>query len=135
MRVNSEELDFAMFVKAVGNGLISDKNEKQLFQLPDKMIASNLEELINFCFGKNNFNNILNNIELINQNAILCPINTGVDEINNIILNQLSGEIIELRGIDSVIKQAAIDDLSVHNADNNMENINRQTPSGMPLII
>lgn len=96
------------------------------------MIAIDLHELLQFCFGNNNLQKPIEQANYFYQNAILCATNAGVSSINQTILKLLPGNEVVLYSIDKVIKQDALDCLDVHFADNHMEQIYRQTPTGLP---
>lgn len=101
-------------------------------QLPTSLIAADLDELTEFCFGDAALRTPLESANAFSQNAILCTTNEGVNNINDLILEKLSGATHTKVSMDKVLKRSALDDLSVHAADFCMENIHRQTPSGMP---
>ena len=76
------------------------------------------------------FKNPFEYADSIAQNAILCPRNNEVDEINKVALFRLSGEGKEFLSIDEPLGSA--DPLAAYRADSTLEAVHNECPSGFP---
>uniref|UniRef100_A0A915CWW6 ATP-dependent DNA helicase n=1 Tax=Ditylenchus dipsaci TaxID=166011 RepID=A0A915CWW6_9BILA len=71
-------------------------------------------------------------LKVFAKTAILCPKNVDVYNINDIIVNQIKGEMKTYVGIDHVISEEGTDLFALDYCNRLPENINKMTPPGMP---
>jgi ATP-dependent DNA helicase PIF1 len=116
---------FSNYLLDVGNGrhpILNDLGEFRT-RIPEEFISKE-KGLRNFCrsvFG--NLENNYQNGQWLASRAIICPTNSEVDRVNELILKEFPGEEQMYKSCDSVQENA-------HQYP--LEFINRLTPSGMP---
>lgn len=94
------------------------------------MVADSLEDIINFCFPPELFQDPLNNADKIAHNAILCPKNNEVDYINEEAMSRMEGFGRAYLSIDEPLgRRNALDN---YRADETIEAANNECPSGFP---
>lgn len=133
MRTAPSEAKLREWLTVIGNGLHQVENEdscQRLLQIPEEIVAESLEDVINFCFPPGLFDDPLQNAGAIAENAILCPTNVAVQDINKMALDRLCGEAKSFPSLDQPLEPR--DDLSDYRTDFNLETIHQETPSGMP---
>ena len=96
MRANSEEVEFAEWLLQVGNGVAND--DQQNVQVPDSQIVRS--DMAVEIFGETILSSELNSLH---SKIILCSTNDKVHELNNQVIQKLSGESVFIKSIDQVI--------------------------------
>ena len=98
--------------------------------IPDELVVNNLDSAIDFCFPPELFRDPMNNARAISENGILCPKNIEVDQINEKALLRMDGIPKIYTSIDRPLDSA--DPFGTYRADNNIETLHNECPSGMP---
>ena len=108
------------------------KNSDEIEVKPQN-VATSMEEILNFCFPSGLFSSPFEHAEAICNNAILCPTNAGVNEINEWALKQMQGQLRTFISIDSPLDSGdPRAHFSSYRADYNLESIHHETPTGLP---
>ena len=98
--------------------------------IPDQIVSDELEDVTNFCFPPAMFCNPFQYADSIAHNAILCPRNNEVDEINKAAMSRMAGEEKEFKSIDEPLGN--VDPLDAYRADSTLEAVHNECPSGFP---
>ena len=101
-----------------------------MLPIPNENVADDLQSIINFCFPPALFRDPFNNADAIAHNAILCPKNKEVDDINAGAMLRMEGEGIEHVSIDEPLGTG--NPLDTYRADSTLEAANNECPSGFP---
>ena len=96
----------------------------------DELVSDNLKDVMNFCFPPAMFLNPFEYADSIAHNAILCPRNNEVDQINKEAMFKMSGTGKEFPSIDEPLGSA--DPLDAYRADSTLEACHNECPSGFP---
>jgi hypothetical protein len=128
MRVKNssgESASFAEFLLKVGDGkldIVKDLGPCKV-RLPDALMmdSENLEDLCQFVFQRLEHN--FTNPAWLCSRAIICPTNSAVDEVNDVMINKFPGEARDYKSRDKVLENE-------HQYP--LEFINSLTPSGFP---
>ena len=101
-----KQKEFAEWLLEVGEGHIPTirELENNIIRLPNDLIlpSQNINDLINFVYS----NFITNfNLQYLVEHAILTPKNIDVNNINTIIMDQFSGEVVEYYSTDIIEEQ------------------------------
>jgi hypothetical protein len=101
MRASGQE--FTDWLIQLGNGQLPNHPSlgKDVVEIPDDLIIQDVKSLINHCFG-NPQNICLETIESMASSAILSPKNDNCLEINNTIIDEMQGELMEFKSMDSI---------------------------------
>ena len=92
-----------------------------------------MDELLKFCFPTGLFSDPFQHADAICDNAILCPTNAGVNEINEWALEQMEGQQHLFKSIDWPLESGdPRAHFSSYRADCNLESIHNETPTGLP---
>lgn len=97
MRLDETSVEFGNWLSALGNGTLNVEEEvpfNDLVEIPQQCLVESIDELIGNVFGQNLE-------EIMNMRAILCPINSSVDEINKQIISRMNGNEKEYLSSDS----------------------------------
>lgn len=134
MRTAPGEAKLREWLTIIGNGLhqVTENNNQRhsLLHIPEEILAQNLDEVIDFCFPTGLFDDPLQHADAIADNAILCPTNAAVHDINRMALDRLCGDAKSYPSLDQPLEPK--DDGSDYRTDFNLEAIHQETPSGMP---
>jgi hypothetical protein len=119
-------------LKKIGTGVTTD--EQHRVQLPASLAMTDSNDIINFVFPPECLDKPLldDNLKRISGSALLCPTNEEAIKFNNEILNKIPEEMTTFQSIDEPINEDPLDCLSVYESDRCVENLNRQTPQGLP---
>lgn len=101
-----------------------------MLPIPDEIVDEDMEKVIEFCFPPELFQRPFENADAIAHNAILCPKNSEVDEINAWAMNRMDGNGEEYLSIDEPLGTG--DPLDAYRADNTLEAVHNECPSGFP---
>lgn len=109
-----------------------DNNNQRhsLLHIPEQIVARTLDDVIDFCFPNELFDDPLQYASAIADNAILCPTNAAVHDINKLALDRLHGDAKSFPSLDEPLEPK--DDCSDYRTDFNLETIHQETPSGLP---
>jgi ATP-dependent DNA helicase PIF1 len=119
-------------LKKIGTGVTTD--EQHRVHLPASLTLTESKNIIDFVFPPECLDKPLldANLKRISGSALLCPTNDEALKFNNQILDQIPGEVTTFKSIDEPINQDPLDCLAVYESDRCIENLNRQTPQGLP---
>nr|CAD2192831.1 unnamed protein product [Meloidogyne enterolobii] len=130
-RLEKGQEQYRQFLKCVGTGVLNDEEDR--VRIPAKMHTNSKEELIDFVFPHELLDNSVAQWKEICGRAILCPLNNETFEINNIIMDRISGQEQTYYGITTPIMSESAEDELVNNiSDVDYENLIRLTPAGVP---
>ena len=123
---NQEELDsFSKFLTDVGEGNIPYEPDlgEFMIRIPDEYMfqPSSKDDFIDWCFP-----NLANNAD-VGDKAILTPLNTDAEELNNIALQKMQGDVSVNLSIDSVLTKDPEEAMNYP-----VEFLNSLSLSGMP---
>jgi hypothetical protein len=118
-RRNAEDLPFADFVDAIGDGAGPDVSLDML------AIVTDTEDVIEFVYP----DRILQDTTSCLSRAILAPTNQQVDHYNNIILQRVHGTQRVYLAADSLKE---VDNAGLISPDSALDYVARQTPPGLP---
>ena len=92
MRVAADEVDFAAYLLAIGNGTAEVHTDvgEDIIQIPKEYLVDTMDELINKVFP--NIEDGYTDKYFAAKHAILTPKNENVDRINEIIMDKFLGE-------------------------------------------
>jgi hypothetical protein len=123
---------FSRYMAKLATGVTTD--DKDRINVPASMITTNEDGIIDFVFPKEAMLNPWeeSNLDKISGSALLCPTNAEALRLNKTILDKIPGATRTFYSMDEAINDDPMQCLAVHAADKCTENINRQTPSGMP---
>lgn len=131
MRAGPNEKNFSDWLCNVGAGKNHIKGSNEI-ELPLENTVNSSDELIDFCFQDLfSAKDPLSKSEIIADAAILAPTNDNVTSINNKALGKLNGDLETFVSKDTPLI-AGNDYTSTYNADNNIESIHNEMPSGFP---
>lgn len=136
MRTEKGQEDLKELLRVIGNGLTeqirSRPNGRPKFRvdLKEENLVRSLDDAIEFCFPSALFDNPLDYAELIGQNAILCPKNDEVKEINEKAMEKLHGVPWEFESIDEPLESQT--EFFDFRSNFNLEHVHTLMPSGMP---
>ena len=136
MRTQQDQQELLHWLHLIGNGLSeeNDFEEANFVKIPEKNRAKTLLDLMSFCYPDELFTNPLKEDDQIKnaiaKSAILCPINAGVEDINKLALSKMIGEVRDYLSIDEPL--AYEDNTATFRADNNLEAVHLEMPSGFP---
>ena len=134
MRTHPNQKKLQEWLIEIGEGTVKEPAKRgqngYFVPIPDELVSDELEDVTNFCFPPAMFKNPFEYADSIAQNAILCPRNNEVDEINKVALFRLSGEGKEFLSIDEPLGSA--DPLAAYRADSTLEAVHNECPSGFP---
>ena len=101
MRASCQE--FTDWLLQLGEGQLINHPTlgKDLVEIPRDLIIEDEKSLIHHCFGDPQ-NISLETIESMTSSAILCPKNDICLDINNAIINEMPGELMEIKSMDSI---------------------------------
>lgn len=132
MRAKQNEVELCEWLKKVGRGMENGKRSGRL-SIPKANQSACLNAIMDFCFPPGLFERPLDFSDFICQAALLCPRNEDVDAINNFAIEKMAGELHKIESIDQPLKQSMLTTRNdVFKADNTIESIHRETPSGFP---
>jgi hypothetical protein len=135
MRVKPGQKEFVEQLDAIGNGRNFEKDKNgdptPYISVHKQNLATSLDELIRWTFPERALKNPLKYATELCGNAILCPTNDAVFRINDYILKKLEGIERVYKSNDTVDADSK-DSHSQYAADQCLESINHQIPSGMP---
>ena len=100
-KLQGESSQFADFFLTIGDGRRTPQRRRTFFNLlPDDTTVENEKELLDFVLGgiENNYTNSA----WLSSRSIICPTNSEVDAINNIIMSIFPGDVKVYRSNDSV---------------------------------
>ena len=122
---SGESASFAELLLKVGDGkldIVKDLGPCKV-RLPDALMidSENLEDLCQFVFQRLEHN--FTNPAWLCSRAIICPTNSAVDEVNDVMINKFPGEARDYKSRDKVLENE-------HQYP--LEFINSLTPSGFP---
>ena len=86
---------FAAWLLRVGDGRETTVQDTDLIRVPSDMIVHSIAELVNSVFPD------LSDERLYVNRAILAPKNDDADEVNDFVVNQLTGTICEYKSVES----------------------------------
>ncbi|KAL9812022.1 putative DNA helicase [Arabidopsis thaliana] len=121
MRLMSNDLDkdeaeeikeFSNWLLAVGDGRVSEPNDGEvLIDIPEELLIKDandpIEAITKAVYGDLDLLQPNNDPKFFQQKAILCPRNTDVNTINDIMLEKLNGESVTYLSADSIDPQDA----------------------------
>jgi hypothetical protein len=125
-------IKFSRYMAKLATGVTTD--DKDRINVPASMTMTDEDGIIDFVFPPEamSYPTIDSNLDRISGSALLCPTNAEALRLNKIILDKIYGPTRTFYSIDEPINDDPMQTLAVHAADKCIENINRQTPSGMP---
>jgi hypothetical protein len=95
MRTGQSEQHLREWLNVIGNGLHqigASRGRENMLDVPEGNVVKTIEEMIEFCFTPQLFDNPMENAKTIAENAILCPRNVDVEVINTIALERMHGK-------------------------------------------
>jgi hypothetical protein len=120
MRADPAAIEFAQYLLDVGNDSLNDSEDEM--PIPQNCICDG--DLAEAVFGHHIAGE---NWEQMTKTAILAPLNIGVDEINENVLNMLPGDEIVYKSIDK------IETVNKNDDQYQLEFVNSLNPPGLPL--
>jgi hypothetical protein len=125
-------IKFSRYMAKLATGVTTD--DKDRINVPASMTTTDENDIIDFVFPPEAMSNptIDSNLDRISGSALLCPTNAEALRLNKILLDKISGDTRTFKSIDEPINDDPLQTLAVHAADKCIENLNGQTPSGMP---
>lgn len=134
MRTRPDQKRLQEWLIEIGEGRYQGNPQRgpngYMLPIPNELVSNDLQSIINFCFPPALFRDPFNNADAIAHNALLCPKNKEVDDINAGAMLRMDGEGIEHRSIDEALGTG--DPLDTYRADSTMEAVNNECPSGFP---
>lgn len=131
MRTDPSEQELRDWLLQIGNGSLAKNSGEHKIEIPSKIVAAELNEIIDFCYPPELFTSPLENNRSIAENALLCPTNVDVEEINDIALQRMVGKEETLYSIDEPL-QSADAGWFAFPAEQNIETLHNEMPSGFP---
>ena len=132
-RQSDDQKELREWLRKIGNGEQTRERIGRVenwIDVDEELIASTLDEIIDFCFTPELFADPIANAHTIAENAILCPTNLDVQQINELAIGRINAPTGVYTSIDEPLDQEEYN--GEHRADFNMETINNEMPSGMP---
>jgi hypothetical protein len=125
-------ITFSRYMAKLATGVTTD--DKDRINVPSSMTTTDENGIIDFVFPPEAMLTPWEDSKLdkISGSALLCPTNAEALRLNKILLDKISGTTRTFYSIDEPINDDPMQTMAVHAADKCIENINRQTPSGMP---
>ncbi|KAL9859122.1 putative DNA helicase [Arabidopsis thaliana] len=131
----AEEIkEFSNWLLAVGDGRVSEPNDGEvLIDIPEELLIKDandpIEAITKAVYGDLDLLQPNNDPKFFQQKAILCPRNTDVNTINDIMLEKLNGESVTYLSADSIDPQDAA---SLNNPVFTPDFLNSIKLSGLP---
>ncbi|KAL9293419.1 putative DNA helicase [Arabidopsis thaliana] len=131
----AEEIkEFSNWLLAVGDGRVSEPNDGEvLIDIPEELLIKDandpIEAITKAVYGDLDLLQPNNDPKFFQQRAILCPRNTDVNTINDIMLDKLNGESVTYLSADSIDPQDAA---SLNNPVLTPDFLNSIKLSGLP---
>lgn len=127
MRATPDQLKLREWLAEIGT------NNTDCLSIPKENQSSDLQEIIDFCFPAELFDNPLGHADKICEAALLCPRNEDVYKINESCITRMRGKIETCISIDEPLDQTASSHgFHVSQLANTVEAIHKETPTGMP---
>jgi hypothetical protein len=122
---------FSRYNTKLANGVTTDDYER--INLFPGLASFNADAVINKVFPPEAMADPRTHVDQIKGSALLCPTVAETLKYNKILLDKIKGQTTHIfRSNDSVIRDDPLACLSVNATDRCVENLNRQTPSGLP---
>ena len=135
MRTEKDQEDLREMLKEIGDAskgswIKQGRDYINKYEIKPELVAHSLEEAINFCFPPGVFVDPLNNANYAAKNAILCPTNNEVSDINDLAMEKMNGNLQGIASFNEPLESR--DNYHDFRAGFNIETIQNETPSGMP---
>ena len=133
MRTAPEEIYLRELLDRIGSGRpFKDVHGRHAgdVQIPPENVVDTLDEAIEHCFPPEAFANPKENSAAFAANAILCPTNDAVGQINAKAMELIPGEVRTYESFDSPLESRQR--LNDFRADLNIENIHKIENSSVP---
>ena len=133
MRTTTDQIKLRKMLNLIGKGLDENGRRTKNFKVPKELLATSLEEQIDFCFPRHVLENPKEHWKELCEAAILAPRYQDVETIGNLAMSRLPGQSIDLFSIDEPLSCGdPLNQIAVYRADFNIESIHNETPSGLP---
>jgi hypothetical protein len=129
MRTAPEQKQLRGWLEDVGRGFDHGQPSSKL-HVPTNLLATDLNESIDFCFPPALFSDPLQNADAICGASLLCPRNDDVQRINDIAFERMKGSTVVRTSIDTPLD--VDDNVGGFRTDFNLEAVNNENPSGFP---
>ena len=134
MRTQPDQKQLQEWLIEIGEGTVKETAKRgqngYFVPIPDEIVIDSLDEITNFCFPPAMFLNPFEYANSIAHNAILCPRNNEVDEINKSAMLRMDGEGEVYLSIDEPLGSS--NPLDAYRADSTLEAVHNECPSGFP---
>ena len=134
MRTKPDQKELQDWLIELGEGRNHQKYQQAqngyMLPVPDQLISHDLDGIIDFCFPPALFKDPFANADAIANNAILCPKNKEVDDINKHAMLRMEGRGHHLLSTDEPL--GSNNQLDAFRADSTLEAVHNECPSGFP---